>query len=279
MKYDINRRKEKTMSKNPSPPFTIGTFNIRFDNPKDGKNAWKFRKDLMAKVILEHSPDILATQEGRKPQLSELKKLIKNYDLIEIHRQWIPERMYPSLFIKKKMFNVLASGDLWLSETPYVPGSKSFGSAFPRLCTWAKLEIKNHPTAQQFYFFNFHLDHVKSETRVAQIHVFLEELKKINQESLPLCMVGDFNDSPKGDIYNILLNSSQLDLYDPWKAMNYDEETSYHHFDKNDDFKGARIDWILLNKKIQIQTLQFDKRHEKGLYPSDHYPLFAQIQF
>ena len=47
------------------------TSNIRFDNPDDGLNAWPHRKSLLAQTLLAHSPDIIATQEGRFHQLKE----------------------------------------------------------------------------------------------------------------------------------------------------------------------------------------------------------------
>ena len=45
--------------------------------------------------------------------------------------------MYPCLFFNPDSLTLTDSGDIWLSESPSTVGSCSFGSAFPRLCTWA----------------------------------------------------------------------------------------------------------------------------------------------
>ncbi|HDZ24605.1 MAG TPA: endonuclease, partial [Desulfobacteraceae bacterium] len=47
----------------------IMTFNIRFENDRDGQNGWVHRKDLVIKVIERYKPDIIGTQEGKWNQL------------------------------------------------------------------------------------------------------------------------------------------------------------------------------------------------------------------
>jgi endonuclease/exonuclease/phosphatase family metal-dependent hydrolase len=46
--------------------------------------------------------------------------------------------MAPLLF-RRSAFALLASGWFWLSETPEIPGSKSWNSAYPRTVNWARL--------------------------------------------------------------------------------------------------------------------------------------------
>ena len=93
------------------------------------------------KIMNNANADFICTQEGRKPQLMDAESLLKDYSHAFKERSWIEERMYPCIFISKS-WNVLGSGDRWLSETPEVPGSKSFESMFPRLMTYAKVQNK-----------------------------------------------------------------------------------------------------------------------------------------
>jgi hypothetical protein len=111
--------------------------NIRFDNPHDGTNAWSHRRINLTNTLLFHAPEVIATQEGRYDQLKDFEGLLQNYFIVDDHRSWIKERMYPTFFLKKKAFELIKSEDIWLSETPEIAGSKSFGSAFPRLA-WGK---------------------------------------------------------------------------------------------------------------------------------------------
>ena len=45
-----------------------------------------------------------------------------------------------ALYYKRDRFEKLDSGHFWLSETPDVPGSKSWGAWSTRMCTWVKLQ-------------------------------------------------------------------------------------------------------------------------------------------
>ena len=251
----------------------ITSSNIRFENPADGDHDWPHRKNILRDILLNFNCDILGTQEGREPQLRALNELIPKYELIDHHRQWIDERMYPCIFIKPDIIKVLRSGDIWLSETPEISGSKSFDSAFPRLCTW--IEAQDVKTLTPFFFVNTHLDHVKQETRIEQAKVLSKEIKKENKKNLPIILMGDFNDSPESPIRKIV--NDLLKLHDPWIEHKKIEESSHHSFhgEKGD---GIRIDWILLSHDFSCDDIFLDKTHQEKIYPSDHFPLMANIR-
>jgi endonuclease/exonuclease/phosphatase family metal-dependent hydrolase len=250
----------------------IMTCNIRFDNPADQVNSWPARRPLMSDMITTFAPDLLATQEGRRPQIKELASSLHGLVLIDKNRQWIEERMYPSFFVNSSALSVQSTGDVWLSESPQVPGSISFDSAFPRLFTWILARSKK--TDQEFFAVNTHLDHIKTETRQKQIEVLVKEIAKLNTRNLPVLLCGDFNESPFGDVRKIL-NRSMPALYDPWIAKDRSEETTFHKFKGQLDPKdgGARIDWILCDKRIKTDTIMIDRYSRGGLFPSDHFPV------
>lgn len=245
--------------------------NIRFDTPRDGERAWPYRKDILFQSILDFSPAILGTQEGREPQLREVEVGIQKYKLIDDHRSWIEERMYPCFFIDQTQFDVLDSGDIWLSETPHVPGSKSFESMFPRLCTWVRGVDKN--SKKEILAANVHLDHVQEMTRHEQIQVLSQQLKKLMKKKDALILMGDFNEAPDGQVRQHL-NSALPELYDPWIRLKKEEESSHHTF-KQPITEGARIDWILAHNSLEVLDIFLDKCEKQGLYPSDHFPVKA----
>jgi endonuclease/exonuclease/phosphatase family metal-dependent hydrolase len=248
--------------------------NIRFDNPADLHNSWIYRRDFLTKILLSHSPDIIATQEGRFDQLYDFKSLLSSFELIDFHRSWIKPRMYPSFFIKKNKFALIQSQDLWLSETPNIAGSLSFGSSFPRLMTWMKIQILERN--ETLLIINTHLDHVQKNTRLEQIKVLISEIKKIWEPEQHLVIMGDFNDSPKSEIQKHLFNNFS-NLNDAWKIFNSFEETSHHAFN-GEDQNGSRIDWILTDKRIEVINCFMDKTHHEGRYPTDHFPIICKIK-
>ncbi|WP_372654858.1 endonuclease/exonuclease/phosphatase family protein [Halobacteriovorax sp.] len=253
----------------------VASTNIRFDNPADKPNDWAGRKELLTGLLNKFSPDIIGTQEGREPQLKDLESLLSAHKLIDLNREWIDERMYPCIFVNPKTIDVIDSGDIWLSETPFAAGSKSFESAFPRLCTWIQARVIE--TGKDFFYVNTHLDHVLGTTRKEQIQVLINEITKKNSLNLPVVLTGDFNESPSESVREVIEKDWQ-ELYDPWQHLGRAEETSFHKFDgKNID--GSRIDWILVDKSFSVKTIQIVKDHEGEIYPSDHYPVFASFTY
>lgn len=251
---------------------TLVTCNIRFDNPADGDNDWSHRRNFLRDTLLSHSPDIIATQEGRFHQLQDLNTLLPDYDIIDQHRAWIGERMYPTFFVKKNRFELMKSEDIWLSETPDIAGSKSFGSAFPRLMTWMKIQPVG--SENDLWFVNTHLDHIMEETRLGQIQVLANQVKKFWNQSDSLFIMGDFNTSPSGKVREALLK--EFRLQDAWKKFHTHEETSHHGF-SGEQPNGNRIDWIMVDDRVKVNSAELDKSSRAGKFPTDHFPVVTKI--
>ena len=248
--------------------------NIRFENPQDGPNDWPNRKDSLAELINHFCPDIIGSQEGREAQLRDFEKILDGLNLVEQHRQWIDKRMYPCLYINHQRFQIIKSGDIWLSETPDIAGSCSFESSFPRLCTWGHLKDKN--SAHELIVANVHLDHVLDHTRERQAEVMAYQLNKINEKKGPLLLMGDFNAAPDSEVRDILTNGP-LRLYDPWEKLGHEEESSYHKF-KGYLPEGKRIDWFLLSDHFEPHQILLDKSSKNEIYPSDHFPVKLEVE-
>lgn len=243
----------------------IITCNIRFDNPKDLNNSWTNRKKFLATTLKKEKAQIICTQEGREPQLRELENLLE-MQLVDEHREWIKERMYPCIYIDSSI-NIVDQGDFWLSYTPNILASKIPESAFPRLCTWAKVQIEDYT----FCIFNVHLDHTTDYVRKLQSKILLDELRKISNR-LPFILLGDFNTPAKESLYDEIINS--LDIIDTWSGK---EEQTFHQF-KGDRFVGKRIDWILCSSSFEFEKTKVLKDSKEGLYLSDHYPVVTNLK-
>ena len=252
--------------------FNVISSNIRFDNPADGAHSWKARREILASTLNNFLPDVVGTQEGWEPQLRDLESRLKGLAIIDENREWIDDRMYPTLYFNPLKFQLINSGDIWLSETPYIAATKSFGSAFPRLCTWAVL--KENTGGREFFFVNAHLDHLESSTRKEQIKVLINEVSKV-RGNLPIVMTGDFNESPFESVRKEI-EESDLNLVDPWITLAREEVESHHSF-KGQDKNGSRIDWILISDDLNCSDIQLFQKSIDGIFPSDHFPVFATI--
>ncbi|CBI36528.3 unnamed protein product, partial [Vitis vinifera] len=122
-----------------SVSLTVMTFNLHEDQPDDSPNSWEKRRDLCISVITSYSPMILCTQQGVKTQLEFLQQGLPGYDQVGISRKGSQDTSdeHCTIFYDKEKVELLESGTFWLSESPSVPGSTSWGSVVPCIATWA----------------------------------------------------------------------------------------------------------------------------------------------
>ena len=140
-------------------PVNVMSFNIRYDNPEDSLDNWRYRKDRVANAIHFYDVDILGTQEVLHNQSEDLKLRLPEYGVVGVGREDGKEKgEYSALWYKKDRFNVLDSGYFWLSETPEVAGSKGWDGACERIASWVKLQDK--VSDKEYFALNTHLDHV-----------------------------------------------------------------------------------------------------------------------
>lgn len=266
-----------------SLPIEVVSSNIRYDDPEDIPYSWEQRKEILADLVQKNRPHIIATQEGWYGQIEDLVVLLPNHVLCDQHRQWDKQRMYPNFFLDSSRVKILQSGDRWLSETPEISGSKSFESVWPRLMCWAIVRLVDRPVPIELFLVNVHLDHIQAKTRAAQAKVLAQQIKLLNTARLPLILMGDFNDYPDSETRQVIMGNLPR-LYDPWERLNKKEKPSFHAFGCTSE--GPRIDWVLLDNRLQAEAIDLDYTCEEKLgsgqvrkiYPSDHYPLRCRFK-
>ncbi len=251
----------------------IMTFNVRFDNPQDGPNAWPFRKELVLRTILEESPDLLGTQECTISQLQYLMENLRGYAacLPQREKDDDPRVQMPTIFFRKDGLRPVECGEFWLSETPSIYRSKSWESAFPRLFTYGK--FLHVPTGRKLWFANTHLDHVSAKARLMAAGMILDWVLR---KRLPLVLVGDFNEQAEGAVHRIL-TCGKSKLQDVWKKgrrAEGAEPSTIHHFTGKGE--GGRIDWILASFHFKVLESHLVERTDG--FPSDHFPCVATLQ-
>ena len=116
----------------------VMTFNIRYNNPDDGENAWPYRKDRVAEIMAE--ADLIGVQEALNDQLVDLETRLPGFDWFGVGRaDGKAEGEFSAIFYRKSRFELLDHDTFWLSETPSVVGSVGWDAALERIATWGKL--------------------------------------------------------------------------------------------------------------------------------------------
>lgn len=107
--------------------FRVMTFNIRYNEPRDGVNAWANRKTKVADVIRFHKADLVGVQEAQNNQLKDLEKLLPVFAWCGAGRTDEKEDgEYSAILYRKARFKLLECKTFWLSETPEKAGSKGW---------------------------------------------------------------------------------------------------------------------------------------------------------
>ncbi|WP_244214302.1 endonuclease/exonuclease/phosphatase family protein [Pedobacter jejuensis] len=186
----------------------VGTFNIRFDNPKDSGNLWVNRASIVANLIRFHQFDVLGVQEGLKNQLDDISTALPEYARYGKGRDDGKDAgEHSAIYYKKDRFKLIKSGDFWLSETPDVPGKGWDATCCNRICSWVYLE--DLTTKKQFYTFNVHFDHQGVVARKESSKLILKKINEIAGNK-PVLLTGDLNGGRDSEWYRAIANSDVL---------------------------------------------------------------------
>ena len=139
-------------------PVRAMSFNIRYGTAQDGEHAWPNRRAHVVATIRDHAPHLLGVQEALRFQLDELLAALPRYESFGVGRDdGRSAGEHAAILVDTARFTVRQHGTDWLSETPEVPGSTSWGNRITRIVTWALLE--DRATGEPVWVYNLHLDH------------------------------------------------------------------------------------------------------------------------
>ncbi|QGY45985.1 endonuclease [Maribellus comscasis] len=252
----------------------IISFNIRYNTPNDGENAWPNRIEMVSGLIRFHEADIFGMQEALVGQIEDLKAQLPEYEWFGVGRDdGIKGGEFSPVFYNPKKFILLKKGTFWLSETPEKP-SKGWDAALNRIVTWGKFQSK--VTGKQFLFFNTHFDHKGNEARKNSASLIYQKIREMVQnKNLPVILTGDFNLTPDTEPIQLLkkyLNDSREVSEEP----PYGPVGTFEGF-KLDAPLENRIDYIFTYGEIDVKKYAALSEFTNHRFPSDHLPVFAKV--
>jgi len=254
-------------------------FLTKYGKAEDGPNHWRHRKELVLQTVRQFDPDVLGAQEMMGFQADFFRQNLPEYEHHGTSR--VPsdnDQEQCALFFRRSRFENRQSGHFWLSETPDVPGSKSWDSSLPRMVSWAKLRERARPDSG-FFVFNTHFDHRGREARLQSATLLRVRIEEI-ADSAPSILTGDFNSDEASLPHQVLLYSANaLGFSDTYRSQypkrNPKGESTSTRWTGNR--AGRRIDWILSSPQWRVSAAEIDYANDQGQYPSDHYPVTAVL--
>ncbi|MCW4463256.1 endonuclease/exonuclease/phosphatase family protein [Sphingomonas sp. BT-65] len=250
----------------------VMSFNVRLPLASDGPNRWEARQDLFVETIRRADPDIIGTQELWKIQGDHLIAKLPRYNWFGIDRRGGHADEHMGVFYRRDRLKLIEMGNFWLSETPEVPGSNSWGESLPRMATFGLFETI--PGGKRFWFFNTHFAHRAEDesARTKAAELIAARIAKLPGD-LPVVLTGDFNTVPDSGAHRALTAG----LSDAWSAaaVQRGPEGTFHGFTGKPE---RRIDWVLARGLTagRVETVTFGRR---GRYPSDHFPVVVDYRW
>lgn len=260
-------------------PLNVMTYNMRYDNPADGDNQWKYRKDYASDLVKFYSPDIWGAQEVLHNQLEDLTDRLPGYAYIGVGREDGKTRgEYAPVFYKKDRLKLIDSGNFWLAEDMHAVGKKGWDAACERVATWGIFE--DMKSGKRVFFLNTHLDHMGVKARHEGALLLLRQVEEL-AAGYPVIVTGDFNAAASDEPIQVLINPADgrhLTNSRNIAVLRYGPEGSWHDFGKVPLEKMDLIDYIFIKGNMKVVRHGILSETKGKLFPSDHYPVLATLE-
>lgn len=261
------RQEKKTLA-----PIVYATYNVRTDTDTDVDNPWTARREMITDMVEKHGFELFGIQEGKDNQVVDLATRLPQFKHFGAGRNNGLTGEHVEIFYRTDLFEVLETGDFWLSPRPESPGP-GWDASLNRICTWGR--FKQLSTGTEFYVFNTHIDHQGAIAQRESTALLLKMIPKI-AGNYPALLSGDFNYDQNGENYKTLNTSAILrDCYTKAENPNAPNGT-LNLFDVNRKTK-ARIDHVFVTPQFNVEQYDILIDTYNGKIPSDHYPVRVKL--
>ena len=244
---------------------SIITFNLRYHNLGDGKNAFLCRVATILRCLSDEKPDLIGFQEMTDEMLPVMRSGMPDYTFVGHGREVDLHGEHACIAFRTDRFILNSSKTFWLSPSPDKPGSRFEGqNNIPRICTYAILEYI--PYKIQIAHYNTNLDYMSTEIRKLELDLILSYMADKRQTNgLPVFFTGDFNMTPEDPIYNSIMKFNRLPLIDVTQEI----LSTFHDFGR---IEPKKIDYIFtdIHTAQGIKSARSIYKEKDGVYLSDH---------
>lgn len=265
------------------PPRAAGTtlrvasFNILYGT-KEGFE-WSTRRESASACVRDMNPDVFGVQEALWSQLEDLMDTLPGYTCVGRGRDdGEREGEVMAIFYRTERFVLHSAATFWLSDTPEMPGSNTWGAACNRTATVAILIDRTD--GKTLGVCNTHLDHVSGKARDNGSALIRRRLAMYGK-NLAWVVTGDFNARPDSRPHeNLVGPAGEVKLVDTFATVHPSapSATSSFHGYAGKPRAGSRIDWILASPHFEPLAGDINQFEYRGRLPSDHYPVWADLK-
>jgi endonuclease/exonuclease/phosphatase family metal-dependent hydrolase len=253
------------------PPATlrVATFNIRTGLGPDGCNSWPFRAGACAEAIAGLAADVVGLQEVHAFQERGLARRLRDYAGAGAGRADGRDRgerctvAYLASRLRLDDWTVR-----WFSDTPWVPGSRSWGNRIARITTLCR--FTDRLTRERFGVANVHWDGASATSRLRSAEALLAWL----DPALPWLVLGDLNATARDPAVARLIAGGLRDTL-AHLGERGPRAATHHRWDGATS--GTRIDYVLVDESWDVLEARIDHARPRGRLPSDHWPVLTAV--
>ncbi|MHA7146025.1 endonuclease/exonuclease/phosphatase family protein [Arthrobacter sp. TmT3-37] len=257
----------------------VMSFNIRYDRPASEPGEvdyWPDRIAPLQDLLRREVPAVLGVQEALHHQLVVIEAALPpHYRRIGMGREGGSRGEYSAIFYDAARLQLIEWDQFWLSDTPRLIGSCTWGNGVTRIVTWGRFH--DAVADREVLLVNTHFDHESDSARVRSAAAVLD-LVTFFRPRLPTIVLGDFNsDAGSSPAYRSFLQSGVLGdawvLADEHLTPAYGTVPRYGHPVEG----GRRVDWILTTPDVLVRQAAVNTSTLDGTFPSDHLPVQALV--
>jgi endonuclease/exonuclease/phosphatase family metal-dependent hydrolase len=266
------------------------TFNVRYAGEQDaGEHHWSNRRGAVVAAIAAADVDVACLQEALAGQYE--------YILSSLNASGGSSSEWAGVFVgrddgaragesaailyRPARVALVSSRTFWLSDTPTVEGSVSpgWGNVLPRICTSAVFSVRGGGGGggATVAVFNTHLDNIAKVARQRGLALIMAAVPA----ETPSVLCGDMNAPAAKEADTLAIATARLT--DVVAGAGAGGNVTFH----GDGFAGEpgrRIDYILASAGARAYDIAVDSARYPGasgaaVYPSDHYPVVASLEW
>ena len=218
----------------------------------------------------------MGTQEGLYQQLQDIASDLPGYDWVGVGRDDGRRKgEFMAVFYRKSRLQPMETNHFWLSDTPEMAGSTTWGNQNRRMVT--RIKFLDLITKKEFQLLNTHFDHEVQAAREKSAALVRKRIETL-PAGMPLLLIGDFNAAAGSNrAYRQLTDDGFLS--DTWGLAKERVNEGCGTFN---NFKAVpqnvqRIDWILLRGRAVVDREEILTFSRDGRFPSDHCPVMAVL--
>ncbi|ROS52555.1 endonuclease/exonuclease/phosphatase family protein [Frigoribacterium sp. PhB24] len=263
-----------------APDLHLMTYNVRRRMPQvlTTRHAladrWSTRLPALRLLLEAERPSVLGIQEALPDQSAQLTDALgTDYASVGTGRDRDRGGERVELHVDTTRLRIVRHDALWLSATPGVPGSRSYGNMIPR--TAVHVELDDLAAGARLHVVVTHFDHLSARSRLhsaVQLRTYTDALDG------PVALMGDFNAVVGSPAHRELTRGRLVDSREVADERLDPGWGSYSNYGPP-RVGGRRLDWLLVDADARVGRAGVGGVRPGGVAPSDHDPVHAVVRW